>query len=69
MLAKAPDPGVLALLIQRKGTTMALEKGGKYRCPDIECGYEIEVTKGAAPGKGQSSSARCRCGKEMQKIK
>jgi hypothetical protein len=30
---------------------MALQKGEKYRCTDPQCGYEIEVTKGAAPGK------------------
>jgi len=31
---------------------MALQKGERYRCPDQECGCEIEVTKGTAPGKG-----------------
>ena len=31
---------------------MALQKGERYRCPDPDCGCEIEVTKGAAPGKG-----------------
>ena len=26
---------------------MALPKGEQYRCPDLNCGCEIEVTKGA----------------------
>jgi hypothetical protein len=59
--------GVLALFVRRKETTMALQKGEKYRCPDTECGCEIEVTKGAAPGKGGDQAPRCCCGKEMQK--
>ncbi len=46
---------------------MALKKGERYRCPDAECGCEIEVTKGAAPGKGGDQSPRCCCGKEMKK--
>ncbi len=29
---------------------MALQKGERYRCPDANCGFEIEVTKGAQPG-------------------
>jgi hypothetical protein len=48
---------------------MALQKGERYRCPDQECGCEIEVTKGAAPGKGGNMAPRCCCGKEMQKVK
>jgi hypothetical protein len=48
---------------------MALQKGEKYRCPDVDCGCEIEVTKGAAPGKGGDQLPRCCCGKEMQKLK
>jgi hypothetical protein len=28
---------------------MALKQGEKYRCPDPNCGCEIEVTKGAQP--------------------
>ena len=36
---------------------MALKEGEVYRCPDAECGCEIKVTKGAAPGKGRSESA------------
>jgi len=47
---------------------MARQKGERYRCPDPDCGCEIEVTKGAAPGKGEHLGAvaakRCkRCGR------
>jgi len=48
---------------------MGFQKGEKYRCPDINCGCEIEVTKGAAPGKGGDQLPRCCCGKEMLKLK
>jgi hypothetical protein len=47
---------------------MALQKGERYRCPDPDCGCEIEVTKGAAPGKGGDLPPGCCCGKEMRKI-
>ena len=46
---------------------MALRKGEIYRCPDSECGCEIQVIKGAAPGKGGDNPPRCCCGKEMIK--
>jgi hypothetical protein len=46
---------------------MALQKGEKYRCPDINCGCEIEVTKGAQPGSGGNQNPRCCCGKEMRR--
>jgi hypothetical protein len=46
---------------------MALQKGERYRCPDINCGCEIEVTKGAQPGGGGNQNPRCCCGKEMQR--
>ncbi len=52
-----------------QGGVMALQKGEKYRCPDIDCGCEIEVTKGAVPGKGGDQAPRCCCGKAMQKVK
>ena len=45
---------------------MAFKEGEVYRCPDPECGCEIKVTKGAAPGKG--GNPRCCCGKEMEKV-
>lgn len=48
---------------------MALQKGERYRCPDPDCGCEIEVTKGAAPGKGGDLPPRCCCGKEMQQVR
>jgi hypothetical protein len=47
---------------------MAFQTGEKYRCPDPECGCEIQVTKGAAPGKGGNQKPRCCCGKEMETI-
>jgi hypothetical protein len=47
---------------------MAFKTGEKYRCPDPECGCEIQVTKGAAPGKGGEQNPRCCCGKEMEKV-
>lgn len=47
---------------------MALQKGERYRCPDPNCGCEIEVTKGAKPGSGGNQAPRCCCGKEMQKV-
>lgn len=33
--------------------------------PRSDCGCEITVTKGAAPGKGGNLNPRCCCGKEM----
>ncbi|MBW3542720.1 MAG: hypothetical protein KY476_20845 [Planctomycetes bacterium] len=48
---------------------MAFQKGERYRCPDPDCGCEIEVTKGAAPGKGGDQNPRCCCGKKMEKAK
>ena len=46
---------------------MALQKGEVYVCPDLNCGCEITVTKGAAPGKGGALNPRCCCGKEMMR--
>jgi len=46
---------------------MAFQTGEKYRCTDAECGCEIQVTRGAQPGKGGNQSPRCCCGKEMTK--
>ncbi len=46
---------------------MALKTGERYRCPHADCGCEIEVTKGAAPGKGGEQPPRCCCGSEMEK--
>lgn len=47
---------------------MVLRTGEKYRCPDPECGCEIEVTKGAEEGHDGDQNPRCCCGKEMEKI-
>jgi hypothetical protein len=49
--------------------TLAFQKDEKYQCPDTNCGCEIEVRKGAAPGRGGNLAPRCCCGKEMQKVK
>jgi len=46
---------------------MAFQTGEKYRCNDAGCGCEIQVTRGAQPGKGGNQSPRCCCGKEMTK--
>jgi len=49
--------------------TTAIQKGDKFRCPDANCGCEIEVTKGCAkPGAGENMNPHCCCGKEMKKI-
>ena len=45
---------------------MALQTGEQYRGPDRECGCEIEVTKGVAPGKGGDQTPRG--GMEMEKV-
>jgi hypothetical protein len=47
---------------------MAFKEGEVYRCPDHECGCEIKVIRGAAPGKGGDQNPRCCCGKEMKKV-
>lgn len=47
---------------------MALQTGERYRCPDAQCGCEIEVVQGAAPGQGGDLNPHCCCGKEMQKV-
>lgn len=44
---------------------MALKQGEKYRCPKIDCGCEIQVTKGAGSA-GGDEKPRCCCGSEMQ---
>ena len=46
---------------------MALQEGEVYRCPDEDCGCEITVTKGAAPGHGGDSNPTCCCGHVMEK--
>lgn len=46
---------------------MALREGEVYRCTDRECGCEITVTKGAAPGRGGDRNPTCCCGHVMEK--
>lgn len=46
---------------------MPFKKGEKYKCPDENCGCEIEVTKGASPDCAGTEKPRCCCGREMQK--
>ena len=38
--------------------------GQRYRCPNVECGAEIEVKKASIEGR---SNPRCCCGAEMKK--
>lgn len=44
---------------------MAFQKGQRYRCENADCGCKIQVTRGAAPGKGGALAPRCCCGQEM----
>ncbi|MDJ0464593.1 hypothetical protein [Streptomyces sp. H27-C3] len=46
---------------------MAFVQGEVYRCPDPDCGCEITVTKGAAPGHGGDQVPTCCCGHRMEK--
>lgn len=43
---------------------MAFKEGETYRCPDRDCGCEIKVIKGAAPGRRRGANPRCCCGQE-----
>ena len=47
---------------------MALRTGELYRCPNENCGCEIQVTRGAKPGGGGDNNPRCCCGMEMKKV-
>jgi hypothetical protein len=47
---------------------MALQAGENYRCPNANCGCEIEVIKGATPGGGGSAAPRCCCGSAMIRV-
>jgi hypothetical protein len=47
---------------------MAMHKGEIYRCPDPDCGCEVEVTRGPKNENDQNDNAvRCCCGREMEK--
>lgn len=48
---------------------MALQEGERYECSDPDCGCAIQVSKGAAPGKGGNQAPRWCCGKEMRKMR
>ena len=43
---------------------MILRKGQRYRCQNLECTAEIEVTKDSVEG---PSNPRCCCGAAMKK--
>ena len=47
---------------------MALRKGEKYRCPNANCGCEIEVTRGPQGSEAGTQPPRCCCGMEMERI-
>lgn len=47
---------------------MPFHEGDVYRCPDPDCGCEVTVTKGAAPGRGGDRSPTCCCGLMMDKV-
>lgn len=57
-----------ALRSETKETTVALQEGEFYRCPDESCGCEIKVTKGAAQGHGGDRDPVCCCGHSMEKV-
>ena len=44
---------------------MPFKKGDHYKCPDANCGCEIEVTKGAPVSCEGNAKPRCCCGREM----
>ncbi|HVT02592.1 MAG TPA: hypothetical protein VHL58_04350 [Thermoanaerobaculia bacterium] len=48
---------------------MPFKKGERYKCPDSNCGCEIEVTKGAPASCNGTEKPRCCCGREMQAVK
>lgn len=44
-----------------------LKKDERYRCPKVDCGCEIQVTKSAGPG-GGDEPPRCCCGLAMEPV-
>ena len=46
---------------------MALKQGERYRCPESDCGCEIQVTISAGPSDGDENPRRY-CGTEMERI-
>jgi hypothetical protein len=47
---------------------MALQTGETYRCPDQDCGCEVQVTKGPKEGDGGNQAPKCCCGHSMEKV-
>jgi hypothetical protein len=50
-----------------KENVMAFKTGERFKCPDPNCGCEIEVTKGASESCNGEQSPRCCCGRDMVK--
>jgi hypothetical protein len=48
---------------------VAFQTGERYQCADPACACEIEVVRGASPGKGGNLMPRCCCGSDMRKTK
>jgi len=46
---------------------VAFQTGERYQCG--VCGSEMEVMKGASPGKGGNLMPRCCCGSDMKKTR
>ncbi len=55
--------------INLEACVMPLKKGERYRCPDRNCGCEIEVTKSAPANCKGNMNPRCCCGKEMERVR
>src|SRR6266568_8168099 len=62
-----PGSGTSPRFTRKEQKIMAFKQGEVYKCPDPNCGCEITVTKGAAPGCTGNQNPRCCCGKEMVK--
>jgi hypothetical protein len=60
---ETPSNHVTGVVTERR-TSMAMEQGEKYECPDPECRCQISVTRRSeAPDADQAP--RCSCGEEM----
>lgn len=46
---------------------MAFKQGDVYKCPDLECGCELTVSKSTKEGQGGDQNPTCCCGKRMEK--
>jgi hypothetical protein len=47
---------------------MAFQTGEVYRCPDVGCGCELTVTRGAPPTCAGTEDPTCCCGLTMVKV-